>query len=67
MEKWDCYWACEGEKKVGDEYFPELYCRFNEIEPCAPCGICTRYVRRDKLDDYIRHLLDEIEILTRLP
>lgn len=67
MENWDCYWAHEGEKKVDGEYFPEIYCHFNSLDMCEPCVVCQRYVRRDKIDDYIRHLLEEIELLTKLP
>lgn len=63
---WDCYWAWEGEKEVDGEYFPETFCRFG-YPLCTPCKICKYYVRRDKIDDYIHHLLDEIEILTKLP
>lgn len=63
---WDCYWAWEGEKEVDGEYFPETFCRFG-YPLCTPCKICKYYVRRDKIDDYIHYLLDEIEILTKLP
>jgi hypothetical protein len=66
MENWDCYWAWEGEKEVDGEYFPETYCRFDK-SICKPCEICRRYVRYDKIDDYIRHLLEEIELLEKLP
>ena len=66
MENWDCYWAWEGEKEVDGEYFPETYCRFDK-SIYKPCEICRRYVRRDKIDDYIRHLLEEIELLEKLP
>lgn len=65
-KNWDCYWAREGEKEVDGEYFPETFCRFG-YPLCTPCKICKYYVRRDKVDDYIHHLLDEIEILTKLP
>ena len=64
---WDCYWSWEGETKVDGEYFPEIYCRFDKLAPCEPCKICTRYVRRDKIDDYIRHLLEELDHYYKLP
>jgi hypothetical protein len=67
MENWDCYWAWEGEKEVDGEYFPETYCRFNKLTPCLPCIFCARYVRRDKIDDYIRHLLEELDYYYKLP
>lgn len=68
MENWDCYWAREGEKEVDGDYFPETFCNFDGLSStCEPCKPCCRYVRRDKIDDYIHHLLDEIEILMRLP
>lgn len=63
---WDCYWAWEGEKEVDGEYFPETYCRFDK-STCKPCEICRRYVRRDKIDDYIRHLLEELDYYYKLP
>lgn len=66
-KNWDCYWAHEGEKETDGDFFPEMYCHFNGFDVCEPCIICKRYVRRDKIDDYIRHLLEEIEILTKLP
>ena len=64
---WDCYWSWEGETCVEGEIFPEIYCRFDKLKPCEPCKICRYYVRRDRVDDYIRHLLEEIELLTKLP
>ena len=67
MEKWDCYWAWDGDVEVDGEYFPENLCRLNGYSKCEPCKICRRYVRRDKIDDYIRHLLEEIELLEKLP
>ena len=67
MEKLDCYWAYEGEKKVGNDYFPEIYCHFDEVKPCAQHEYCRRYIQRDKLDDYIKHLLEELEYYYKLP
>ena len=64
---WECYWAIEGEKEVNGEYFPETYCRLYKFCPCEPGQVCRRYVRRDKLDDYIRHLLEELDYYYKLP
>lgn len=61
---WDCYWAYLKESEVDNVV--EIYCRFG-YPLCTPCEICKYYVRRDKIDDYIRHLLEEIELLTKLP
>ena len=67
MEKWDCYWSYGG-KSIGDtKYFTEKFCRFNDEVPHKPCKICSRYVRRDKIDDYIRFLLEELEYYYKLP
>lgn len=64
---WDCYWAYEGEKEVDGKFFPETYCRFDKLNHCEPCKICIRYVRRDKIDDYIRCLLEELDYYYKLP
>ncbi len=66
MEKWDCYWAYLREEEVDGKYFPETYCRFDDVE-CKPCEICKRFVREDKLDDYIKHLLEELDYYYKLP
>ena len=47
-------------------YFPETYCRFDK-SMCKPCKICRIYVRRDKIDDYIRYLLEELDYYCKLP
>ena len=67
MENWECYWATEGEKLVDGEYFPETYCRLYKFCPCEPGQVCRRYVRRDKIDDYIRYLLEELDYYYKLP
>ena len=64
---WDCYWAWEGEKEVDGEYFPEIFCNFDGYSTCELCKPCLRYVRRDKIDDYIRHLLEELDYYYKLP
>ena len=64
---WDCYWSYQGTTTSKGEVFPKIYCQFDKNMACEPCKICKYYVRRDKIDDYIHHLLDEIEILTKLP
>ena len=66
-KNWDCYWAHEETVYVNGKDFPKIYCRFNGYDSCEPCEICKYYVRHDKIDDYIKHLLEEIEILTKLP
>ena len=63
---WDCYWAYPKESEVDGKNFVETFCRFG-YPLCTPCEICKYYVRRDKIDDYIRHLLEELELLTKLP
>lgn len=64
MDKWDCYWAYLKDNEVDNVV--ETYCRFDATK-CKPCEICSHFVREDKLDDYIRYLLEEIELLTKLP
>ena len=67
-KNWDCYWACEGEKEVDGEYFSEIFCNFDGLSStCELCKPCRRYVRRDKIDDYIRHLLEELDYYYKLP
>ena len=65
-KNWDCYWAYSKESEVDGKNFVETFCRFG-YPLCTPCEICKYYVRRDKIDDYIRHLLEELELLTKLP
>lgn len=67
MENWDCYWAHEETLYADGKDFSKIYCRFNGYDSCEPCKICKYYVRQDKIDDYIRHLLEEIELMERLP
>ena len=64
MEKWDCYWAYSKESEVDNVV--ETFCRFG-YPLCTPCEICKHYVRRDKIDDYIRHLLEELDYYYKLP
>lgn len=64
MEKWDCYWAYSKESEVDNVV--ETFCRFG-YPKCTPCEICKYYVRRDKIDDYIRHLLEELDYYYKLP
>lgn len=64
MENWDCYWAYSKESEVDNVI--ETYCRFG-YPLCTPCETCKYYVRRDKIDDYIKHLLEEIELMEKLP
>ncbi len=61
---WDCYWSYLKETEVDNVI--ETYCRFDK-SMCKPCEICRRYVRRDKIDDYIRHLLEELDYYYKLP
>ena len=61
---WDCYWAYSKESEVDNVI--ETFCRFDK-SMCKPCEICRRYVRRDKIDDYIRHLLEELDYYYKLP
>ena len=61
---WDCYWARTCENEVDNVI--ETYCRFDKVK-CEPCVICKHYVRRDKIDDYIRHLLEELDYYYKLP
>ena len=66
-KNWDCYWAREGEKEIDGEYFPEIFCNFDGYSTCELCEPCRRYVRRDKIDDYIRHLLKKLDYYYKLP
>ena len=49
------------------EYFPEIFCNFDGYSTCELCEPCRRYVRRDKIDDYIRHLLKKLDYYYKLP
>ena len=53
----DCYWQALG------------LCCFDPEEPaqCKSDKPCIRYVRQDKIDDYIRHLLEELDYYYKLP
>ena len=66
----DCYWSFEDYTIENGKYFPQISCCFNKTNGLIPCEgdkPCKYYCHRDKIDDYIHHLLDEIEILTKLP
>ena len=57
MDNSNCYWQAMG------------ICCFDPDEPqkCELDKPCIRYVRQDKIDDYIRHLLEELDYYYKLP
>ena len=52
---------------VDGEYFPENLCRLDGCSKCDLLKPCRRFVRYDMIDEYIKHLLEEIELLEKLP
>lgn len=61
-----CYWLRFVRKS---EHLLEACCVFNpeELVLCNSTQLCLNYIHEDKVDDFIRHLLKEIEILQGLP
>lgn len=66
VDNTDCYW-----RRVVSESknFPKIFCVFDseELNTCDTGQLCLAYIHKDKVDDFIRHILNEIEILQRLP
>ena len=67
MDNSNCYW-CDLLMDEDDEekYY---YCTFSydKLEPCDLFKPCFRYIASDKVSDYIRHLIKELELLEKLP
>lgn len=63
MDNSTCYW-CEllMDKDDEEKYY---YCTYShdELVPCDLFKPCFRYIASDKVSDYIRHLLKEIELM----
>lgn len=67
MENWECYWAWDGEEEVDGKYIPEIFCRLDGYSKCDLLKPCRRLVRYDMIDEYIKHLLEELDYYYKLP
>lgn len=66
----DCYWSFEDYIIEDGKYFPQISCNFDKTNGLVLCEgdkPCKYYCHRNKIDEYIRHLLEEIELLEKLP
>ena len=68
MDNRTCYWCDYPVDKIGTED-EGYYCTFDygKEVACDLHKVCLRYVASDKVPEYIRYLLSEIELLEKLP
>ncbi len=61
MDNSNCYW-CKllKDKEDGEKYYFCTY-TYNKLEPCDLFKPCFRYVASDKVSEYLRYLIKELE------
>lgn len=66
----DCYWSFEDYTIKDGYYFPQISCNFDKTNGLVLCEgdkPCKYYCHRNKVDEYIKHLLKELDYYYKLP
>lgn len=64
---WDCYWSFEDYDIIEGKKIPKTVCDFYNLsgfDTCDHSAPCKHYCHVDKVDEYIKYLLEEIDRLT---